>query len=230
MQFFKSPHQPTDMNIPKYKLSMISFAITCLSLWIPGTRLILESCQAKSTKQYENSSILKNKEEQKPRGEKCMPKIYTFKARGLDGKEIDFSNYKGDVLLIVNTASKCGFTPQYAGLEKLYQKYSGRGLIILGFPCNQFGNQEPGDNETIATFCQQNYDVNFQMFEKIDVNGKDAHPLYKYLTSTVPGALGSEAIKWNFTKFLVNREGNVLKRYAPSVKPEDIALDIEKAL
>lgn len=166
----------------------------------------------------------KSKENQK------LESIYDFRVKALDGKDIDLSSYKGEVMLIVNTASKCGFTKQYAGLEDLHKKYEPKGLKVLGFPCNQFGGQEPGDSSEIATFCQKNYGVDFQMFEKIDVNGKNAHPLYKYLTSTAPGALGTEAIKWNFTKFLVDRKGNIIKRYAPDVKPEDISGDIEKQL
>lgn len=156
--------------------------------------------------------------------------IYEFKAKSLNGEEISLDKYKGDVLLIVNTASKCGYTPQYEGLEELHKKYSDRGLRVLGFPCNQFGAQEPGDSAEIGAFCQKNYGVDFQMFDKVDVNGKDAHPLYKYLTHEAKGALGTEAIKWNFTKFLVDRNGEVLKRYAPTVKPEEIAPDIEKEL
>lgn len=156
--------------------------------------------------------------------------IYEFKAKTLTGDEISLDKYKGDVLLIVNTASKCGYTPQYEGLEELHKKYSEKGLRVLGFPCNQFGAQEPGDSAEIGAFCQKNYGVDFQMFEKVDVNGKDAHPLYKYLTHEAKGALGTEAIKWNFTKFLVDRNGEVLKRYAPTVKPDEIAPDIEKEL
>ena len=159
-----------------------------------------------------------------------MPNIYDFKAKTIEGKEISLNKYKGDVILIVNTASKCGFTPQYAELEDLYKKYSGKGLEILGFPCNQFGDQEPGNSKNIASFCQKNYGVNFQIFEKVDVNGKNAHPLYKYLTKTAPGVLGTESIKWNFTKFLVDRKGKILKRYAPSISPKEIAPDIEKQL
>jgi glutathione peroxidase len=159
-----------------------------------------------------------------------MSEIYEFKARALNGIEIDFAEYKGDILLIVNTASKCGFTPQYEGLEALQTRFADRGLKVLGFPCNQFGNQEPGNGETIANFCQKNYGVTFQMFEKIDVNGKEAHPLYKYLTSAAPGLLGSDAIKWNFTKFLIDKKGAVVKRFAPTVKPEDIAPEIEKLI
>lgn len=161
---------------------------------------------------------------------KHMNNVYDFHAKSLEGKDISLDQYKGDVLLIVNTASQCGFTPQYAGLEELNKKYADRGLKILGFPCNQFGGQEPGDSTQIAHFCQKNYGVDFQMFEKIDVNGGNAHPLYKYLTSSAPGVLGSEAIKWNFTKFLIDRKGNVLKRYAPNVPPADLTADIEKQL
>jgi len=159
-----------------------------------------------------------------------VSKIYHFTAKALDGGEIDFKRYEGDVLLIVNTASECGFTPQYTGLEELHMKYGSRGLKILGFPCNQFGGQEPGDTKKIADFCHKNYGVDFQMFAKIDVNGKTAHPLYKYLTETAPGLMGSKAIKWNFTKFLIDRQGRIVERYAPNVKPEDIASAIEKLL
>lgn len=156
--------------------------------------------------------------------------VYDFKATSLDGQEIDFNKYKGKVLLIVNTASQCGFTPQYAGLEALHKKYAERGLEVLGFPCNQFGAQEPGSSHDIANFCQRNYGVDFQMFEKIDVNGDKAHPLYKYLTSKAPGILNTEAIKWNFTKFLIDRQGNVVHRYAPDAKPESLEADIEKLI
>lgn len=156
--------------------------------------------------------------------------VYEFTAKSLDGKDIDLAQYKGDVLLIVNTASQCGFTGQYSGLEQLHKDYAGKGLKVLGFPCNQFGAQEPGDSSEIGAFCQKNYGVDFQMFEKIDVNGKDAHPLYKYLTSSAPGVLGTENIKWNFTKFLVGRDGKVFKRYAPQVEPKEMAKDIEQLL
>lgn len=156
--------------------------------------------------------------------------VYDFKAKSLDGKEIDLARYKGDVLLIVNTASRCGFTKQYQGLEQLHEKYKDRGLRVLGFPCNQFGGQEPGDASEIAGFCQKNYGVNFQMFDKIDVNGDKAHPLYRYLTDAAPGALGTKAIKWNFTKFLIDRKGSVLKRYAPQTKPEELIPEVEKLL
>lgn len=161
---------------------------------------------------------------------KQMNSIYLFSAQTLDGKEIKFDRYKDQVLLIVNTASQCGFTPQYKGLEELHKKYGEKGLVVLGFPCNQFGAQEPGSNQEIASFCQRNYGVDFQMFDKVDVNGANAHPLYKYLTSAAPGILQTEAIKWNFAKFLVDRNGKVINRYAPAVKPEDIAKDIEKLL
>lgn len=156
-------------------------------------------------------------------------KIYQFKEKSLEGKQIDFSGYKGDVLLIVNTASKCGFTPQYKGLEELNKKYSAKGLKVLGFPCNQFGEQEPGDASEIHNFCQKNYGVTFQMFDKIDVNGKDANPLYVYLKEAAPENKGAD-IKWNFSKFLVDRKGNVIKRFNSRVKPEELTSDIEKVL
>ncbi len=140
------------------------------------------------------------------------------------------ADYAGKVLLIVNTASHCGFTPQYAALEALYQRYRERGLVVLGFPCNQFGSQEPGEAEEIASFCQKNYGVSFPMFAKIEVNGNEAHPLYQYLKKAAPGLLGSEGSKWNFTKFLVDRQGEVVERYAPATAPESIARDIEKLL
>ena len=159
-----------------------------------------------------------------------MTTVFDFSARTIDGKSRKLADYKGKVLLIVNTASKCGFTPQYAGLEDLYRKYKDKGLVILGFPSNQFGEQEPGPDSEIAEFCQVNYGVTFPMFSKVDVNGPGAHPLFKYLTSSKKGLLGSQAIKWNFTKFLVGRDGTVLERYAPTTKPADIATDIEKAL
>lgn len=156
--------------------------------------------------------------------------VFNFNAKRIDGKEVPLSNYEGQVLLIVNTASKCGFTPQYAGLEELYQQYRGRGFTILGFPCNQFGGQEPGSEEEIQTFCSINYGVSFPMFEKVDVNGEKAHPLFSYLTEELPGILGSKSIKWNFTKFLVGRDGKPLKRFAPQDKPVDLAKEIEKLL
>jgi glutathione peroxidase len=156
--------------------------------------------------------------------------IYSFSARALNGDTISLERYRGRPMLIVNTASECGFTPQYAGLQKLHEQYAARGLEVLGFPCNQFGKQEPGSAEQIGSFCEKNYGVTFQMFDKIDVNGANADPLYKYLTEAVPGLLGFEAIKWNFTKFLVDREGNPLKRYAPTTKPDAIEEDIVKLL
>lgn len=156
--------------------------------------------------------------------------IYEFHAKALDGKDVGFGEFKDKVLLIVNTASNCGFTPQYKGLQELHEKFAGRGLSILGFPCNQFGEQEPGNSGEIATFCQRNYGVDFRMFEKIDVNGPHAHPLYKYLTAKAPGLLGSEAIKWNFTKFLIDKQGDVVQRYAPNIEPQALAKDIEKLL
>ena len=139
-------------------------------------------------------------------------------------------DYKGKVLLVVNTASQCGFTPQYKGLEAIYQKFKDRGFAVLGFPSNQFGQQEPGSDTEIAEFCEMNFGVSFPLFSKVDVNGADAHPLFKFLTSTKPGLLGSEGIKWNFTKFLIGKDGAVIDRYAPNTKPEDLAKDIEKAL
>jgi glutathione peroxidase len=159
-----------------------------------------------------------------------MASIYSFSARTLGGEEVSLEHYRGKVLLIVNTASECGFTPQYAGLQKLYETYAGRDFEILGFPCNQFGKQEPGDATQIGSFCEKNYGVSFPMFDKIDVNGAKAHPLYRYLTGEAPGLLGLEGIKWNFTKFLVSRDGTVVKRFAPVTKPEAITGEIEKLL
>ncbi|MGA7782150.1 MAG: glutathione peroxidase [Paraburkholderia sp.] len=159
-----------------------------------------------------------------------MASIYSFSARTLGGDDVSLERYKGKVLLIVNTASECGFTPQYAGLQKLYETYAARGLEVLGFPCNQFGKQEPGDATQIGSFCEKNYGVTFPMFEKIDVNGSNAHPLYRYLTGEAPGLLGLEGIKWNFTKFLVGRDGAVVKRYAPLTKPDAITGEIEALL
>lgn len=155
--------------------------------------------------------------------------LYDFKVEDNIGRRIALEKYQGQVLLIVNTASKCGFTPQFAGLEKLYQDFKDQGFSVLGFPCNQFANQDPGSNEEIQSFCQLNYGVTFPMFGKIDVNGATASPLFEYLKKETGGLLGS-AIKWNFTKFLIDREGNVIKRYAPTVTPEAIRGDIEKLL
>ena len=159
-----------------------------------------------------------------------MSNVYDFTADSLDGKPVSLRDYAGKVLLIVNTASKCGFTPQYEGLEALYQNYRERGLTVLGFPCNQFGAQEPGTAAEIGSFCQKNYGVSFPMFEKIDVNGEAAHPLYRWLKSSAKGLLGSEGIKWNFTKFLVDRNGNVIDRFAPTTKPEDLKSNVEALL
>ena len=159
-----------------------------------------------------------------------MPSIYDFSVDDIHGKPVKLDKYRDKVLLIVNTASKCGFTPQYKGLEALYEKLHGKGLEILGFPCNQFGAQEPGTEKEIAQFCELNYGVTFPLFAKVEVNGGNAAPVYKYLKAEKPGLLGSEAIKWNFTKFLVDRKGNVLARYAPNDTPESMAGDIEKAL
>ena len=159
-----------------------------------------------------------------------MTDITAIPVTAADGSPTDLSAHQGKVLLVVNVASKCGFTPQYEGLEALHRRYSGKGFEVLGFPCNQFGAQEPGDAEEIANFCSLTYDVTFPLLGKIDVNGPNAAPLYKHLKKEAPGVLGSEAIKWNFTKFLVDRSGHVVKRYAPQTKPEDIARDIEALL
>jgi glutathione peroxidase len=159
--------------------------------------------------------------------------VYEFSALAVDGHEVPLAQYKGNVLVIVNTASKCGFTPQYAGLETLYQQYKDRGVVVLGFPCNQFGAQEPGTEAEIAQFCELNYGVSFPIFAKIEVNGPDAHPLYKFLKkeqSGILGAIGLDAIKWNFTKFLVDRDGKVVHRYASATSPADLTPAIEKLL
>ena len=159
-----------------------------------------------------------------------MTTVHDFEAVDIDGKTVSLSDYRGKALLIVNVASKCGFTPQYAGLEKLWQDYRDRGLVIVGFPSNEFGSQDPGSNEEIASFCQMNYGVSFPMMAKTQVNGSDAHPLWKWLTAEAPGILGTKGIKWNFTKFLVGRDGQVRKRYAPNEAPDNLRKDIEKAL
>jgi glutathione peroxidase len=156
--------------------------------------------------------------------------VYDFTATRLDGSRQSFADYRGQVLLIVNTASECGFTPQYAGLEALYEKLHGDGLTVLGFPCNQFGAQEPGGEAQIGAFCEKNYGVTFPMFAKIEVNGANAHPLYKYLKDAKPGLLGTEAIKWNFTKFLIGRDGEPVARYAPQTKPEELEKPIRALL
>ena len=159
-----------------------------------------------------------------------MPTVYEFQAQQINGQLADLSQYKGRVMLIVNTASACGFTPQFAGLETLHKTYGERGLAVLGFPCNQFGGQDPASNDKIAEFCQLNYGVSFPMMAKVDVNGSAAHPLYQWLCAEAPGLLGTKAIKWNFTKFLVAKDGQVLKRYAPTDTPASLAKDIEAAL
>lgn len=159
-----------------------------------------------------------------------MTTAYDFTCTALNGQAVDLADYQGNVALIVNTASKCGFTPQYQGLEELYQKFKDRGVTVMGFPCNQFGSQEPGEAKDIGEFCEINYGVSFPMFAKIDVNGRDAAPLYEHLKTAAPGLLGSKKIKWNFTKFLVDQNGKVLKRYAPSVKPDALHDEIEKLL
>ncbi|MDY0406944.1 glutathione peroxidase [Virgibacillus sp. 179-BFC.A HS] len=155
--------------------------------------------------------------------------VYDFHVETIDGKDKSLADYKGKVLLIVNTASKCGFTPQFEGLQKLYEQYHDKGFEILGFPCNQFAEQDPGTNEEIHSFCQQNYGVTFPMFAKIDVNGENAHPLYKYLTNAQKGMLNKK-IKWNFTKFLIDRKGNVVQRFAPQTKPSSMEKEINKVL
>jgi glutathione peroxidase len=158
-----------------------------------------------------------------------MTTLSDFSARTLTGQEQDLAAYAGKVVLVVNTASKCGFTPQFEGLENLYEKYADQGLVVLGFPCNQFASQDPGTSDEIGEFCQKNYGVSFPMFEKIDVNGDDAHPLYQWMKSEKGGLLGG-GVKWNFTKFLIGRDGQVIKRYGSTTKPEKIAGDIEDAL
>lgn len=159
-----------------------------------------------------------------------MSDIYDFQVTTIKGEQKPLEEFKGKVLLIVNTASKCGFTPQFKGLEKLYEAYKDKGLEILGFPCNQFLSQDPGSDDQISEFCQLNYGVSFPMFSKVEVNGPGTHPLFAYLKSEAKGMLGTEKIKWNFTKFLVDAEGNVIERYAPKTEPKDIASDIEKLL
>ncbi len=159
-----------------------------------------------------------------------MNTIYDFKVKTINGEETTLEQYKGKVLLIVNVASKCGYTPQYDGLETLYKKYKDQGLVVLGFPCNQFGSQEPGSEAEIQNFCRVNFGVTFPMFSKINVNGEETHPLYRYLKSEQPGILGTEAIKWNFTKFLVDKEGNVVKRFGSSTKPQALEEKIEALL
>jgi glutathione peroxidase len=159
-----------------------------------------------------------------------MASVYDFEAVSIDGKPASLATQKGKVLLIVNTASACGFTPQFAGLEKLWETYADKGLVVVGFPSNEFGGQDPGSDGEIASFCQLNYGVSFPMMSKVQVNGAEAHPLWKWLTAEAPGILGTKGIKWNFTKFLVGKDGRVIKRYAPNDTPESITKDIEAAL
>ncbi|MCM3599875.1 glutathione peroxidase [Robertmurraya korlensis] len=156
--------------------------------------------------------------------------VYQFEAKKINGQTISLSEYKGDVLLIVNTASNCGFTSQYKELQELYEQYKEKGFTVLGFPCNQFMNQEPGTESDIQSFCEMNFGVTFPLFSKVDVNGKNAHPLFQFLTEEAPGVLGMKAVKWNFTKFLVNRSGEVVERYAPNTNPIEISEDIEKLI
>lgn len=156
--------------------------------------------------------------------------LYSFQVKNAANENLSLEKYKGQVVLVVNVASKCGFTPQYTGLEELYKKYQGQGFTILGFPCNQFGSQEPGSNEEIQNFCKLTYDVSFPVMAKVEVNGDKSDPLYTWLKESAPGILGTEMIKWNFTKFLIGKNGEVIKRYAPNEEPKSIAGDIEKAL
>lgn len=159
-----------------------------------------------------------------------MNTLGDFSAQGIDGQAVSLKDYAGQVVLVVNTASKCGFTPQFTGLETVYQRFRDQGFVVLGFPCNQFLNQDPGSDSEIAEFCSLDYGVTFPMFARIDVNGPDAHPLFQHLTHAAPGLLGSKKVKWNFTKFLIGKDGQVIDRYAPTTKPEDLVADIEKAL
>lgn len=158
-----------------------------------------------------------------------MTTLHDFSARGIDGQDVDLAAYDGQVVLVVNTASQCGFTPQYQGLQELHDRFAGQGFAVLGFPCDQFGGQEPGTDEEISGFCERNFGVTFPLFSKVEVNGPDAHPVFDHLRTEKGGLLGSK-IKWNFTKFLVGKDGRVIDRYAPTTKPEKIASDIEKAL
>jgi len=156
--------------------------------------------------------------------------VYAFQVRDIKNQDVSLESYRGKTLLIVNVASKCGFTPQYTGLEALYKQYASQGLVVLGFPCNQFGGQEPGTEADIASFCKTNYDVSFPMFAKVDVNGAGTAPIFQYLKTQAPGVLGTEAIKWNFTKFLVDKTGHVVKRYAPTDTPEAIGKELSSIL
>jgi glutathione peroxidase len=164
------------------------------------------------------------------KGETVANSIYDFTVKDINGKEVSLSEYKDKVVLVVNVASKCGYTPQYEGLEKIYNQFKDKGFVILAFPCNQFGAQEPGTNNEIKEFCSANYKVTFPLFDKIDVNGDNASPLYQYLTSSKPGIMGTKAIKWNFTKFLIGKDGKAIERYGSSATPEQIAEDIKKIL
>jgi len=202
----------------KYLVSGAVIALAAASALYVGFGEVHKSIAAESESATEKSDA-----ETGEGSEKKKMTIYDFKAKALSGEEINFDKYKDHVVLVVNTASECGYTPQYAGLEELHKKFGAKGLDVLGFPCNQFGAQEPGDSTKIAHFCQKNYGVDFQIFDKIEVNGPNAHPLYKWLT-------GDDAIKWNFTKFLINKNGEVVQRYESKVKPEEIQGDIEKLL
>jgi len=235
------PIEPTTANVPLkliVRLSIVAVTLFFLSNATPlvhkcsAEELAAKKSTTESTTTDKSDSETSNDagSETSRKGSERMTTVYDFKEKAIDGNEIDFSTYKGDVLLIVNTASECGFTPQYKGLEALHKKFEGQGLKILGFPCNQFGHQEPGDSKAIASFCEKNFGVTFQLFEKVDVKGKSANPLFKYLTDAAPGVLGSKGIKWNFTKFLVDRKGNVVKRFGPNVEPEKLIPELETVL
>ncbi len=159
-----------------------------------------------------------------------MTSAFDFQADDISGKPVDLAKYKGQVVLVVNTASKCGFTPQYKGLEQVYEQFKDKGAVVLGFPCNQFGSQEPGGEAEIGAFCEKNFGVTFPLFSKVDVNGSGAHPLFQHLKKAAPGVMGTEGIKWNFTKFLIKKDGTVYKRYAPTTAPSELVVDIEKLL
>jgi glutathione peroxidase len=193
-----------------------------------STRQAVPTTRRRSAVIRHGSDNIVQPEQRKPA--MAAPSVYDFEALSIAGKPAELAAQRGKVLLIVNTASACGFTPQFAGLETLWRQYRDKGLVVVGFPSNQFGAQDPGSNDEIASFCQLNYGVSFPMMAKVDVNGTQAHPLWKWLTAEAPGILGSKAIKWNFTKFLVGKDGQVIKRYAPNDKPESLAADIEAAL
>lgn len=190
--------------------------VTNIKSLITTTLVLLFSATMLLAQNNQNSKIMSDQK---------SSKFYELSATSIDGEEINMNEYKDKVVLVVNTASKCGFTPQYAGLEELHDKYADKGLVVLGFPSNQFANQEPGTDDEIATFCERNYGVSFQMFSKVDVNGKNTHPVYKFLKDQKGGTFGSK-IKWNFTKFLLDREGNVVGRFGSSTKPESLEDDI----